>query len=313
MSWWSRFARTFRPGRQDEEIREELEYHLAMKEREGQDPHEARLRFGNPARLKEEMRAQGILTWLESLLRDFRYGLRQLRKAPAVTLIIIASLALGIGANSAIFNLVDAALFKPLPVKNPQELRVIEWTNHGWPGKLCNMLTGEDYRIPNGELLGSSIALRIYWELAHQQKGFSTLIGFSDAGTAAVAVGKSPASQLELQFVSANFFKGLGVAPRLGRDFSAQEARVGQPVLAVISDRFWRSRFGSRQDVLGKMLRVNNVPVQVIGVAPAGFFGAKVGEWVDLYAPLAAHVALSAWARLNPSLGNSDGFWWVRM
>ncbi|HEX7360230.1 MAG TPA: ABC transporter permease, partial [Bryobacteraceae bacterium] len=312
MGWRSRLVRTFRPGRRDEEIQEELEYHLAMKEREGQDRRAARVRLGNPARLKEEMRAQGILTWLESLLRDFRYGLRQLRKTPVVTAIIVASLALGIGANSAIFNLVDAALFKPLPVKDPQALRMIEWTNHGWPAGLCNMLTGESYNLPGGVLRGSSIAPRIYRELAREQKGFAALIGFSGYYTVSVAVGKNPAERFHLQYVSANFFRGLGVAPRLGRSFSLQEARVGQPVLVVISDRLWHSRFAGRKDVLGQEIRLNNVPAQIIGIAPPGFFGVKIGEWVDLYAPLSAQVALSSAAKFDPTLGEPDHWWWVR-
>lgn len=312
MSWWSRFRRTFRPGSHDEEIREELEYHLAMKEHEGQAAREARVRLGNPARLKEEMRAQGILTWLESLARDFRYGLRQLRKTPAVTAIVVASLALGIGANSAIFNLVDAALFKALPVKDPGSLRIVGWTNHGWPGALCNMLTGDDYDLPDGLLWGSSIAPRIYRELAGEQKAFAALIGFSDRYTVAVAAGKQPSKQFELQYVSANFFKDLGISLPLGRSFSRQEARAGQPVLVVLSDRFWHSRLGGRKDVLGQTMRLNNVPVQIVGVAPPGFFGVKIGEWVELYVPLAAQAALSPRAKLDPSLGEPDHWWWVR-
>lgn len=313
MSWWSRFSRTFRPGRHDEEIQDELEYHLAMKEREGVDARAARLRLGNPARLKEEMRAQGILTWLESLLRDFRYGLRQLRKTPTVTAVIVASLALGIGANSAIFNLVDAALLRPLPVKDPQSLRMISWTNNGWPAALCNMLTGDSSRNSTGEMHASSIARRTYRDLAGEQRGFAALIGYSDNYTMSVSVGKNRARQQKLQYVSANFFSGLGVSLPLGRSFSRQEARPGQPVLAVIGNRFWHSHFASREDVLGKMLRVNNVPVQIVGVAPAGFFGVKIGEWTDLYVPLGARVALSTLAKFDPTFHDSDTYWWVRM
>jgi hypothetical protein len=136
MSLWSRLSRTFRPGHHDEEIEEELQFHLAMKQRDGVNPREAKVKFGNPSRLKEETRAQGILVCLESLARDIRYGLRQLRRSPALSLVVIASLALGIGANSAIFSLVDAALLKALPVRDPQSLRLIEWTNQGWPDPL---------------------------------------------------------------------------------------------------------------------------------------------------------------------------------
>ncbi|MGH9656529.1 MAG: ADOP family duplicated permease, partial [Bryobacteraceae bacterium] len=251
--------------------------------------------------------------WLESLLRDFRYGLRQLRKTPTVTAIIIASLALGIGANSAIFNLVDAALFKPLPVKKPQALRLIEWASQGFPKELCSGLNGSFDRAPDGEARGSSIAPRVYRELSGEQRAFAKLIGFSDPGMALVAVGKSPARQVRLQYISANFFSGLGISLPLGRSFLMQEAQIGQPVLAVISNRFWHSRFEGRRDVLGKVVRVNDVPVQIVGVAPAGFFGAKVGTWVDLYAPLAARAVLNTGIRLARSHRDPDRFWWVQL
>jgi predicted permease len=313
MSFWSRVVRTFRSSRYDDEVDEEFQYHLAMKQREGYDPRSARLRFGNTASLKEETRAQGIVTWLESLVRDTRYGLRQLSKSPTLSLVVIFSLALGIGANSAIFTLVDAALLKSLPVKDPHALRVIQWENKGWPEALCNSLTGDTEGDPNGQMQGSSIASRIYRELVRQQSGFASLIGFSDGDMVGVATRNRPAEQLKLQYVSANFFDGLGVSPRLGRAFSAEDDRVGQPPLVIISERFWRKWFGGRDDVLGQVLRVNNVPVEIIGVAKPGFFGVQIGEWVDLYAPLAAQAALSPRMRLNQSFGQTDSYWSVRL
>jgi predicted permease len=313
MGLWSRLSRTFHPRDHDEEIEEELQFHVEMKQRDGFDARAARLRLGNASRLKEETRAQGILVWLESLLRDIRYGLRQLRRSPALTLVILLSLALGIGANSAIFSLVDAALLKALPVTDPQSLRLVLWMNQGWPDVLCNMLTGDSDGNPGGIMRGSSIAPRVYRELARKQNGFASLIGFSDADMAAVATGGRPAQQFELEYVSANFFQGLGVPLRLGRAFSIEEDRVGRAPLVVISDRFWKSQFGGRPDVLGQTLRINNAQVQVIGIAPPGFFGLQIGEWVDLYAPLAAQVALSPRAKLDRSLAEADSNWWVRV
>ncbi|MGI9071679.1 MAG: hypothetical protein ACR2JB_10275 [Bryobacteraceae bacterium] len=182
MGLWSRLSRTFHPRDHDEEIEEELQFHLAMKQRDGFDPREARVKFRSPSRLKEETRAQGILIWLESLFRDIRYGLRQFRRSPALTIVVIVSLSLGIGANSAIFSLVDAALLKALPVKDPHSLRLVSWMNQGWPDVLCNMLTGDSDGNPIGVMHGSSIATRVYRELARKQNGFASLIGFSDAG-----------------------------------------------------------------------------------------------------------------------------------
>jgi predicted permease len=313
MSVWSRLARTLHPGRHDEDVEQELQYHLAMKEHDGCDARAARVKFGNRSRIKEETRAQGIFTWLESLIRDVRYGFGQLSKNPLLTLVVVVSLALGIGANSAIFSLVDAALLKSLPVRDPEALRIIQWSNRGWPEALCDSLTGDTNGDPMGQMQGSSIAPRIYRELARQQKGFASVIGYSDGDVAGVVAGNGPAEQLTLQYVSANFFDGLGISPELGRPFSTADDRVGQPPLVIISDRRWRKWFDGRENVLGRILRINNVPVQIIGVAPQHFFGVQIGEWVDVYAPLAAQVALSPRVRLDQSAGEVETNWWVRL
>jgi len=138
MGFWSRLARTLRADRRnryEDEIDEEIRFHLAMKAREGQNAREARLRFGHPDAIRQDTRAAGILQGLESLLQDARYGLRQLRRTPALTLAIVLSVTIGIGANTAIFSLVDAALIKPLPVPDPGSLVVVHWSFKGWPAR----------------------------------------------------------------------------------------------------------------------------------------------------------------------------------
>ena len=116
MGIWSRIARTFRGDRHSAEIEEELQFHLDMDAAGGHDRRQTRLRLGNVRRIEEETRAVGIIEWLDSTLQDARYGLRQLRRTPALTLAVVLSLAVGLGANTAIFSLVDAAILKPLPV-----------------------------------------------------------------------------------------------------------------------------------------------------------------------------------------------------
>lgn len=312
MGFWQRLKRTFRAEERDDEIEEELQYHLAMKAHDGEEPREARLRFGNPTKIREEVRADDVLPWLESFVQDLRYALRRMHKAPLFVLTLVVSLALGIGANSAIFSLVYAALLKPLPVPDSQAVRVIEWVNHGFPERLCNMLSG-DSKGDEHRLQGSSIAVRVYRELARQQHGFASLIGFSDSGMAAMMVRKQAAEQFRIQYISANFFSGLGLPLQLGRPFAVSDDHEGQPPLVILSYRFWRKEFAGRSDVLGQVLRVNNVPVEIAGVAPRGFFGLQIGEWVDLYAPLAAETTLSPRAKLDRSFAHTDGYWWVRM
>ncbi len=235
-----------------------------------------------------------------------------MRKSPLFTLALVLSLALGIGANSAIFSLVDAALLESLPVPNPKQLHRIEWLNQGFPEELCNMMTGNS-EGDNHRFQGSSIAANTYRQLAQQQHGFAALIGFFGSSKAAVVVNKLAAEQFQLQFVSANFFSGIGVLLQLGRPFSLSDDRVGQPPLVILSDRFWRKQFGARREVLGQVLRVNDVSVEIAGVARPRLFGLQIGEWVDLYAPLATQVALSPSAKLDRDFSETDRLWWVHM
>lgn len=311
MGFWSRLKKTFHSSGYDAEIEEEIKFHLAMKAQNGTDLREARIRFGNTSKIREETRSAGIVEWLESILKDTRYGLRQLRKTPFLTAAIVFSLGIGIGANTAIFSIVDAALLKALPVHDPKSLVLLQWTNQGWPEALCDGHTGDTSGSPIGLMEGSSIAPRIYRQLSRQQSTFASVLGFSDPDRVAVVANGRPAEQAPLQYVSNNFFRGLEVSPRLGRTFLAEEDAVGKTPVIVVSYRFWQRQLGGRQDVLGQYLRVNSVPSRIIGVTPPGFYGVQIGEWVDLYAPLAAKVALSPRLRQHAA-GEKDTDWWVR-
>lgn len=311
MSVWSRLKKTFRGGRHNAEIQEELEFHLAMDAARGQTPRAARMRLGNLTRIEEETRAAGILEWLDSAWQDARYGLRQVRKAPALAAAVVLSIAIGVGANTAIFTLVDAALLKPLPLKDPVALRIVEWTATGFPANVEN-INGDFGPGPGGRVVGSSVSAALYRQLAGERKAYAALIGVADPNSAAVKTSASPAGQVSLQYVSANFFQGLGIPLSLGRGFRADEDRVGEEPVAVVSERFWRQRLARAADVLGQTIRVNNAPARIVGVAPPGFFGMRPGEWVDVYAPLAARVAFRPEQAGEPR-GENSRDWWVRI
>ncbi|MEX2302937.1 MAG: ABC transporter permease [Bryobacterales bacterium] len=267
MGLWSRLRRTLFNSPRDAEINEEIQFHLAMKAREGRDPREARLRFGNPTTIREETRAMGIFEWLESVLQDARYGLRQLRRTPVVTLSIIISLVVGIGANTAIFSIVDAALLKSLPVADPQSLRVVQWTtSQGWPEQLAHGHSGTTDGDPRGRMQGSSFGPRLYRALAREQTAFESLIGFA-GGDATVGVEGRIAERTGLFYVSENFFEGLGVAMLLGRTFDAQDDQIGREPVVILSHRFWLRHFGGRSDVLDRAVRINNVAARSVGGA----------------------------------------------
>jgi len=308
---WSRIVKTFRGDRHSAEIQEELRFHLDMDTAEGHNRREARLRLGNMARIEEETRSMGIVEWLDSALQDARYGLRQLRKTPALASAIVLSLTVGVGANTAIFSLVDAAILKPLPVNNPDSLRIVEWTSDAFPEGARN-INGEFSRISGGRIQASSVGANLYRRLAREQPGFAALLGVGDPDSVAIAVDASSAEQFSLQHVSANFFQDLGVVPAAGRPFRDEEDRVGQEPVVVVSHRFWMRRLGGGSDALDRKIRVNNVSARIVGVAPAGFFGLRAGQWTDVYAPLAARVAFQPGQSGAAPRGEDDRDWWVR-
>lgn len=237
MGMWSRIRKTFSGDRHTAEIQEELQFHLHMDAAQGHDAREARMRLGHVARIEEEIRAVGIVEWLDSAIQDARYGLRQLRKAPALVTAVVLSLAIGVGANTAIFSLVDAAILRPLPVKDPDSLRIIEWINQGFPAGVNN-INGGLKQLTAGRYRGTSVNANLYRRLAREQQAFDALIGVADADPVAIADGASPAEQVKLQWVSGNFFQGLGVSPVIGRPFREDEDRVGQEPVVIVSHRF---------------------------------------------------------------------------
>ncbi len=311
MGMWSRIRKTLRGDRHIAEIHEELQFHLDMDTAEGRDLREAHMRLGHVTRIEEETRAVGIVEWLDSALHDARYGLRQLRKTPALVLAVVLSLTIGVGANTAIFSLVDAAILRPLPVRDPNSLRIVEWLNQGFPPGVNN-INGGFKQLSAGQCQGTSVSANLYRHLAREQQAFETLIGIADPDSVAVAAGASPAEQVKLQWVSANFFQGLGVSPVMGRPFREEEDRAGHEPVVIVSHRFWMSRFGNGSPLLEGNVRINNVPARIVGVAPPGFFGLRAGEWNDVYAPLAMRAAFQPGQGGGASRGEDDTDWWVR-
>jgi len=253
----------------------------------------------------------GIIGWLDSSLHDARYGLRQLRKTPALALAVVLSLTIGVGANTAIFSLVDAAILKPLPVIDPDSLLIVEWTSPGFPEGVSN-INGDFNQIAGGRVQASSVGANLYRRLAREQTAFEALVGIADPNPVAIAVDASAAEQVSLQYVSSNFFQGLGIVPVIGRPFRDDEDRVGHEPVVIVSHRFWVRRLGGSREALDHNVRINNVPARIVGVAPHEFFGLRAGQWTDVYAPLAMRVAVEPVQRPDAPRGEDDRDWWVR-
>jgi predicted permease len=221
-----------------------------------------------------------------SFIQDLRFGVRMLLKNPVFTLIAVLTLALGIGANTAIFSLIDAVLLKLLPVKDPTQLVVLAKT------------TGEG---PNGP----TFSYPMYQDLRARNHVFADILAYDG-----VALNLSSDDQTERvagQLVSGNFFTVLGVQPLLGRVFSdADDQSPGAHPVAILSHSFWRRRFAGNPGVVGETVRLNGYPFTIIGIAPPGFFGVEVGTAPEIWAPMMMQPQVS---ELKGRLQMRNNFW----
>jgi putative ABC transport system permease protein len=214
-----------------------------------------------------------LLHWGDRPAQDLRYGLRQLRLNPGFTVVAVLSLALGIGANTAIFQLVDAVRLRTLPVADPQQLASIDFPDNsmrsGWHSSRSSRLTYAQWE-----------------QIQQQQQAFSSVLAWS-----ATQFNLSPggeARNAQGLFVSGTFFGALGVQAVVGRTFTAEDDRIGCSPAAVIGYSFWQREFAGDPNVLGRNLTLNSRSVPVIGVTPPGFFGVEPGFRYDIALPLCA-------------------------
>jgi predicted permease len=236
----------------------------------------ARRRFGNQLQLHERSREMWISRGLDDLLRHIRIGWRGLRGSPGFTIVAVLTLALGIGANTAIFQLVDAIRLRSLPVKAPQQLALIQLADRkGWRGNQAKAWP----TLTNPQ-----------WEyFRDHQKIFSGALAWSSN---MLGLSTDPRSVRGL-FVSGDFFRVLGVAPQLGRVFTPTEDRRGCGVPgAVLSHAFWQSEFAGDAGILGRKIILNQQPVEVVGVSGPEFTGLEVGTGFDVAVPLCSQATL---------------------
>jgi len=276
----------------DQDMRDHIERETQDNLERGMSPEEARLaalrKFGNVTRLKEETREVWTLVWLEQLLQDARLGLRRLRKSPGFTVIAILTLALGIGASTSIFSVVNAVLLAHLPYRDPGRLAMIWGTNTG------NGM--ESTPVSPGDYFEWKQKNTVFQDIAASRDDQVTLTG---SGNPQLLVGYD---------FSANYFSILGVSPALGRTFSAEEDRPGGPKVAVLSDKLWRGTFLADPGILGKAITLDGEPYRVIGVMPRSFDYPPGEElWMPIALPDSAasdyqHHYVRVMGRLKPGV-----------
>lgn len=262
-------------------------------------------RLAREARIHSQNRTGGSL--MGSFLQDLRYGIRMLLKSKAFTAIAVLSLALGIGANTALFSLVDAVMLKLLPVKNPNELVLFNWLSG--PRGLSRGITGTTNRDPNGMVTSTSFSYLTFERIRDNNQTLSDVFAFAQLYELNVSIEGQP----EIaggQLVSGNYYSGLGVQTIMGRTIAADDDIPSATPVAVITYRYWQHRFAKDPEIVGKTVSINNVPVTIIGVTPPEFFGAlQVGESADLSIPF------SMQPRLNPRESDltKPWYWWVQI
>jgi predicted permease len=286
MSWLSRLSNAFRPSRVDRALDDEASFHLECRIDElvaaGLSPEEAgaqaRRAFGNRLRLREQSRDVKLLPGLADGVQDVRVAVRVLRAAPIVTGVAILSLALGIGANTAIFSLVNSLLLRTLPVAEPERLVTLstDAAANGPSPAAWSYRLWDEVRVRTAQMFDGTVA----WSPG----GTEDRLNLSTAGGEVQAVDGA--------YVSGGFFTTLGVPALLGRTFTAADDVPGggpDGPVAVVSYGMWQRRFGGDANVIGRSLVIERIPFTIVGVTPPEFFGAEVGRSFDVAVPLNAH------------------------
>lgn len=284
MSWFSRLRNALSSRRLDEDLADEIADHLerraaALRE-EGLGSEEARrrarLRFGNATYVREESRAFRLSTGLEGTLQDLRYAWRGMRKAPAFAATAVVSLALAIGANTAIYSLVDAAVLRPLPVAHPEQLFRLSWPDISDTGDLH----GEER---------DAFSYPEFLQYVAIVKPDARLAFFSRTTRSEAQAAEAPVEKINKAFVSGEGFDVLGVSPASGRLFNAADDRVDSHPGAILSYGYWRRRFHSDPRIVGQWIKLDGQAYEIVGVAHEGFFGVEPGKFIDVWLPPSAY------------------------
>jgi predicted permease len=303
------------------EMEEEMAFHFdaLVKELEaaGMSPEEARrqakLRFGNRDSVEERTHSVAAFTW-ESVFHDLRYALRILRKNRILTTVVVISLALGIGANIGIFTVMNAVMLRMLPVREPERLVLLTSAVKAgfFPEDYVHDYEGSSSVDEKTQMnVGTSVSTQTYEMIKKESTVLEQTFAFA-ANDEAVNVGlEGRAEPATVQAVTGNFFEGLGVVPLLGRGMAPYDEEASATPVAVVSYKFWVNQLGGDKGAIGKKVTINDAPVQLIGVAPAEFFGVDPSIAPDFWVPLSFYRA--QWMRHASPDENLDSHfvWWL--
>jgi predicted permease len=294
---WLRFRSLFNRNAVDREMEQELRFHLqqqiAANLAAGMAPEEARCaalrEFGGMEQIREECRDMRSVNWIKDFLQDLRFGIRVLLKSPGFAAIAILTLALGIGANTAIFSLIDSALLRALPVSDPQSLFMLQWNAHKNPNHLSESSYG-DCVIEQSETKSTSCVFSepLFHEIQTQTSAFSEFAAFSGGGGLNLTGNGTATTVDNVEYVSGSYFQTLGVQPGNGRLISAADDSTSASPVVVLSYSYWKEEFAASPSAVGRTVYLNRVPFTIIGVADPRFDALSPGRLIQMWVPLSA-------------------------
>jgi predicted permease len=312
-----RLRSLFRRARVEQELDDELRFHMDHQADKymhaGIGREEAlrrvRLEFGSLEQVREDCRDARGVSFLESFVQDLRYGFRMLAKSPAFTAIIVLTLALGIGANTAIFTLVDAVMLRSIPVRDPQQLVVAQWSARKLPALTGHGSFGDcAFNADSATTFsGCSLSYPLFQEIQNQKQVLANAMAFAGPYQMDLA-GNGAAAMVQGNVVSGSYFQTLGVSPALGRTLVPDDEKPGATPAAVLDYAYWQRAFGGSPAAIGRTIRLNNAVFTIVGVTEPGFTRLTPGKSVDLWVPLSQASSLGL-RHIDP--GEPTNWWLV--
>ena len=318
LQWW------LERRRKEDELREELEFHL-QEEREAREADglateeaawAARRELGNATLVREDARATWSWVWLEQLAQDLRYGVRGMLKNRLFTALAALSLALGIGANTAIYSFMDAILLRSLPVADPASLVVLKWRSKAVAGGEAASVMRSMDGSTHADGAGVKAPIFPFPAFEHLRPASEAVLASLFAHKPAGGVNVIADGEAELargEYVSGDFFGGLEVRPAAGRLIQSYDDRDGAAAVAVLSLRYSRRRFGDAASAIGRTMVVNGVPLTVVGVTPDEFFGVDPAAAPQLYLPMRLGPQLELRSAFHTIDFQDANYYWVEM
>lgn len=253
--------------------------------------------------------------WLNNIFYDVRYGLRQFRSRSGLMSVVVVSLAFSIGANTAIFSLIDTVMLSQLPVRDPKSLVLLNWESKSIPKGV--VVSGHTDESKTGAVVGQSFSYPAFKQFYSDNRSFSSVMGFAPLGEVNVGPWLSGyiAHHAAVEIVTGDYFSCLGVVPRLGRMLTTSDEDPSSRHVAVISYSYWTHRLDREPSVLGKIITINRVPLTIVGVTPPAFSGIDPGRAVNIWVPISEEPALLPWGVSSPPVNRSlllaNDWWWL--